>query len=87
MQRASRQVSRRHAEAELNVGLGAICADRSSWCSEATIVCVTLNVDCDHLVADGVHPSNSGAVQMAAAWYAALSPVLGILPADASGAL
>eukprot|EP00966_Prymnesium_polylepis_P002258 51996-Prymnesium_polylepis.1 len=72
-------MKRRAAEKELKQGLDALCVDRSGSCKEeANIVCVDLStkVRCDDLVADGVHPSNVGAAQMAAAWFSALAPLL-----------
>ena len=77
-QRATDRTNRRAAEKELKQGLDALCVDRSGSCKEANIVCVDLStrVRCDHLVADGVHPSNVGAARMAASWFSALAPLL-----------
>jgi len=85
--RALRSSRRRAAEEEFNRGLDRLCVNdhvNSSWerglhsdaCRRATVICVSLNVECAHLRADGVHPSAIGASRMAAAWYAALLPYL-----------
>ena len=81
VQRAEQQVRRRSLEAEYGQGLLALCSGqwRPQSCSGAArVVCVNMSaaVDCNHLVADGVHPALSGAKLMAARWYGALVPLL-----------
>lgn len=81
-QQGAHRASRRAAEAELGDRLRAICtggAAAPSACARARVVCVNMSsaLRCEHLVADGVHPSAAGATRMAAQWFRALEPLLG----------
>ncbi len=72
--------ARRALEAELGDRIRAIVspAGRPDGCARARLLYVNMSaaVGCDGLTADRVHPAESGAKLMAAAWYGAIEPML-----------
>ena len=70
---------RRKAEAELARKLRNIASRGIAACATNHLVYVNMSaaVQCNGLVADGVHPGPTAALQMATQWHTALLPFLG----------